>query len=207
MAECENAFLNVVGEYVLVSMGVIRPEIMALRKGHVDGVAVGIVRDSLQAKGRDLSSLLQKYKLKEAGPLFWYRYTPAYERPGREVDGLLRDFITVGVRTEKTRVLAATDYPTLFAEAKEIAHAEGESFPVEDDQEDDAGGNEEEEARRYQLRSLLDRHLRTAQCEAEIRELIKSTWFPALNGFLRQKHEPSPHRPTQIRILPKPERR
>lgn len=114
----EEAMLNTIAEYTLISMGVISPDIFTLRRGEVDTEALAAAEVKLSEVGIDLGSVLQHYNLNRSGNIFWYRYATTKMTPGRASEQLVRGFITDTVRKDRAVILQALEYPELFEQFK-----------------------------------------------------------------------------------------
>lgn len=99
----KSAMLNYVGEYVLICMGIIDPNIFTLHKSEIKYNQ--LLKSDLTEVGVDLEELLARYKLQGAGTLFWNRYFVTGQRPTAVTDNLIRDFITRTVRESGDEIL------------------------------------------------------------------------------------------------------
>lgn len=126
----EEAMLNTIAEYTLISMGVISPDIFTLQRGEVDTEALDAAETKLSEVGIDLNSVLAHYDLKRSGNIFWYRYATTKMTPGRASEHLVRGFITDTVRKDRDVILAALGYEEVFEQIR-LAKAESnlEDFP------------------------------------------------------------------------------
>jgi hypothetical protein len=175
--ECETAMLNVIGEYTLVSVGIVAPEVFNLKHASLDAEAVEAAHKDLKAEGGiDLKKTLQHYKLKTGGQLFWHRYAVEGMHAGANTDAAVSAFITETLRQNRDALLSAVDYATLFARVQEInADPEGES------------DEEQGLAQLELLRQALVSHLRRPEFRNVILNLTKKDWFRHLAHFMKPK--------------------
>ena len=124
----EEAMLNTVAEYTLISMGVISPEIFALQRGHVASEAYEAAGEELEKVGISLTSVLEHYNLKASGSLFWYRYSTTKVIPSNRSEQAVRGFITDTVRKDRVEILKAINYERLFVSLKEAKVSSPEEF-------------------------------------------------------------------------------
>ena len=116
----ENGFLNVVGEYVLLSMGIVRPEIFALQRGKISEQAYLSAKETLAEQGLDIDQLCKHYKLSPCGSIFWNRYSVVGQRPSRLTDELVNRFLTETVREKRGEVLTAANYGNVVEQVKQL---------------------------------------------------------------------------------------
>ncbi len=174
--EKELALLNLIGEYTLVSIGAIVPDVFIRQKASVDEVAVSHVREASWDAGGDLSETLQKYKLQDTGTFFWHRYGSKEVKPSRQTDNGLRAFITETVRSQRERLLAAIDYPQLFADVQAANAAAKDHDEDEDEGMPDDG-----------LRHVFVQATRREGFRQEILTLARSDWYGRLRQFMADR--------------------
>ncbi len=166
----ENALLNRVGEYTLMSMGIIDPKIFTLQHHEIDQVERSRLAKDLQAEGLNLQRLEEKYNLQSSGTLFWNRYAIAGQKPDRVTDDTLRDFITETVRRDSEKILQALDWNTLFSKIQsDIADMKKQ-------------GSDKESIKDY-LRQSCAELLSEEKFSSVLKELIKGPWHEALKIF------------------------
>ncbi|GEM_PF-5268156 len=110
----EDAMLNTVGEYALVSMGVIAPEIFTLSRGGASRDMLEEIVGDLAKEGISLSGLLSRYQFRSEGTFFFNRYATLHNRPSRITDDLIRQFIVRTVRSDRRAVLDAVSFEKEF---------------------------------------------------------------------------------------------
>ena len=110
----EEAMLNTVGEYALISMGIIAPEIFRLSRAGVSLEVFEEVAGDLAKDGIKLSEVLSNYRLRSEGTFFFNRYATRNGRPSRVTDDLIRQFITRTVREDRRAVLHAVSFEESF---------------------------------------------------------------------------------------------
>ena len=165
-----NAFMNTISEYVLTSMGVIDPEIFALKKADIDEKGVDELRQEFASDGLNLDKILKHYSLSPAGTIFWNHWNTLEQIPGRITDDSIRLFITETVRADEKGLLEVLNFPVFFKEIKGIV---GEC------------GNKVEE--RKDLVINLRKELTDLFSKESVREslvkMIKEQWYPKLITF------------------------
>ena len=112
-----DAFLNSVGEFVLVCMGVISPDMFKLQTGRLDTEILEAMRD----KDFDVQAYLKRLSLTPSGTFFWNRWHTLNRPPSRITDDLIRDFITRTVRADAKAIFKVVSFETLFESLKQIA--------------------------------------------------------------------------------------
>lgn len=175
-ADKELALLNLIGQYTLVSIGAVVPDVFIRQKASVDEVAVSYVREPAWDEGGDLDQTLKKYKLNNTGEFFWHRYGSKEVKPSRQTDNALREFITETVRGQRERLLAAIDYPTLFADVQK-ANAEAKNY---DDEIDDGMPDDG-------LRGIFVAGMRREEFRQVMLELIRTDWYGRLRQFMQDR--------------------
>lgn len=92
------AFLNVVGEYVLLSLGILDQNLFVKQCAQVDQETQGHMREEFAALGINMDELAAKHRLNTEGVWFWQRFALCGKQPSRESDDAVREFITRTVR-------------------------------------------------------------------------------------------------------------
>lgn len=110
----EEAMLNTIGEYTLVSMGIIAPEIFILSRGEIQKEMFAEIGKDLAKEGIDLPKLLAGYRLRSEGTFFFNRYHTLSKCPCAITDELIRKFITKTVREDRRSVLDAVCFEKEF---------------------------------------------------------------------------------------------
>ncbi len=103
---------NIIGEYLLVGMGVIDPEIFKLMSGKVNydvDEEISIRQDEKQKIG----ILMKKYDLNN-GKFFYNRYATLMVKPGLKTDEIIRDFLTRDVRAVRTALCSTVGLQSLI---------------------------------------------------------------------------------------------
>lgn len=174
--EKELAMVNLIGDYTLVSVGAIVPEVFIRRSNVVDEVAASYAREEVCDAGGDLTQLLQKYKLQDSGRYFWHAYGAKEVGTNRATDQALREFVTETVRAQRECLLAAIDYPTLFKNVQDA------NLARKDYDEEQTEGMEDDE-----LRAIFVRALRRDEFRAEILKLVRQDWYGQLRQFMTDR--------------------
>lgn len=112
-------FLNAVGEFTLISMGIISPNVFTLQKAKHNNSDIMDLEDDLKKDGINLNEILKKYKIKTEGTIFWNRYHTLNHKPTRITDELIREFIINTVRKDKKVLLEAANFESFFDEMKD----------------------------------------------------------------------------------------
>ncbi len=103
---------NIIGEYMLIGMGVIDPEIFKLMSGeNRQDPDDEILMESGEKKR--IGDLVAKYGLQE-GKFFYNRYATLMVRPGMKTDQIVRDFLTHDVRGVRTELCTAVGLQSLI---------------------------------------------------------------------------------------------
>ena len=98
------AFVNTIGEFILISMGVISEEIFTLRRYEIT--------EKQRRKNEDLrlKGQMQKLGLKTYGTVFFNRFHTLNEKPSPETDQLVREFITQTVRSHQEEIITQSEF-------------------------------------------------------------------------------------------------
>lgn len=180
--ECELPMLNVIGEYTLVSVGIVAPEVFNLRHASLDAEAVELAQLDADAEGVNLKGMMKKHGLKDSGHLFWHRYAIQGMRPTVKTDNAVNEFITDTLRRERTKLLESVEYPVLFERVKEI-NAE----PFDEDKNDTEAAAKI--AKNGALRQVLVDHLRKPEFRKVILQLASTDWFSRLGRFMHPEKQ------------------
>jgi len=109
----ESAFLNSIGEYLLVGIGVIDSEIFQLGKLDVD-LLVG----RAGAIGSEIKKKMGRVNLSSTGVIFFNRWKTLNRKPSILTDKLVRDFLTKRLREDREELLAIFGYEDFFENLK-----------------------------------------------------------------------------------------
>ncbi|MEK7641742.1 MAG: hypothetical protein AAB365_01990 [Patescibacteria group bacterium] len=113
-ADFEEAFMNTIGDYTLISMGIISPDVFEVQSGELPSDLFETTDVELANTGFTMKSLAAYYGLRTEGTFFWNRYQTMNVRPCRVTDELIRRFITETVRVDRAVILAASRYAEEF---------------------------------------------------------------------------------------------
>ncbi|TSC80560.1 MAG: hypothetical protein G01um101425_214 [Candidatus Peregrinibacteria bacterium Gr01-1014_25] len=166
--------LNTIGEYVLVSMGIVAPELFILKRGTVNEIAVADLREAAMDQQRDIDALLQKHRFQTQGVFFGNRWHVQGKRLSGRTDESVRSFITDTIRDQREEVLAAVDFPQFLDEARGIVGAVGSR--IEDRKDAD-----------HELRLLLTRTLESDAVKTVLLKHIRGAWYGKLHKFMAGK--------------------
>lgn len=167
----KNAFLNAIGEYVLVSMGIVHPDVFQLNRGMRDISAYEDAKSDFSDAGLDLDDLLRQSRLQGPGTFFLHRWKTLGRAPSPITDELVRAFITQTVRADAERILEAAGYEAFFEKVRSTCR-EGELKDKEEVAND--------------LCSELAETLAEETFETVIINLIRDKWYAKLDMFYRR---------------------
>lgn len=111
------ATLNTIGEFVLLSMGIITPEMFRLQSAEIDSDLESVAAEVSGESVEDIRALLVKYNLQTSGGIFWNRWAVKGHKSTALTDELVRQFITETVRAASDELLLALEYDTVFVPA------------------------------------------------------------------------------------------
>lgn len=114
----KNAFSNAVGEFSLMSMGIIDPDIFVLQKADIPNNVQEKLRVELKNEGVDFDAMVKKYNLAQGRQIFWHRFNTLDKKPTRLTDDLIRNFITKTVRADINEIYEAVDFESFFNDMK-----------------------------------------------------------------------------------------
>ncbi len=169
----EHAFLNSVGEYVLVGMGVVAPELFSLQ--HLDAETVKDTRQRCIELGFAGEALDRLFGEVQSKGIYWHQWKTRTVRPGAFTDLRVRAFITETLRGQRAEILQAADYPAFFGEVHALALDRRERGVSKDEQaecDDDI------------LRKIGELFDNTSFQE-KLMQLSAKHWYPALDSFFR----------------------
>lgn len=168
--------LNTVGEYTLLSLGVIAPALFVRMAGEVDEEAYQTAREVLQGEGVDLDEQMRRWKLHQEGTFFYHRYAIKSEKPTKITDELIRQFITETVRKDMQNVLDALEYDrSFFPRIKTSVHEEHDrSVAGRKNAHDD-------------VREAMITAFGSQKFKDYLRKMIAGPWYEKLNIFMAKK--------------------
>lgn len=161
-----DAFLNLVGEYVLIGMGVVTPEIFGLGQFEIDRGQHEFAMESLKSIGMDIDVLMNYYNLKTSGRVFFSRYALAHVHSTAVTEAMIRRFIIETVRADSRAILLAADFPGFFREVRE-----------------NIGRFSDPEDLRETLAELFVSKMNSNDFQIALRHLIKNRWLAHLAIF------------------------
>lgn len=164
----ETAFMNTVAEYVMVSMGVVDPELFQLRKSELDQDLYLQAKAALREIGLDYDALCKKYALKPYGTIVWNQWKARGVKPTSKTDEQIRKFMVETVRQEKTAILEAINFSTLLSRIHEI-NREAKADPERD--------------LNAELREVLVQAFGEDSFQKAILSLIREKWYQKLTNF------------------------
>ncbi len=117
--QMQNAFLNTISEFSLVSMGIISREIFVTEGADLDPKIYNFMKKQAEEVGVNLDLLMDRYGLKKTGRIIWNRWATLKTAPSIEMDNTIREFTTVTLRRSSREILNAANYEDFFGELKE----------------------------------------------------------------------------------------
>jgi hypothetical protein len=118
-----DAMMNTIGEFAMVSLGVLDPELFQKQRGEVKALDVLFADqnvDDATHGSDDVTSSMKQFGLQSSGPIYWCRWAmqgvKLSANSDRAVRGLLRDVIG----QDKAEVLEAMSFGDFFEELREI---------------------------------------------------------------------------------------
>lgn len=112
--------MNTVGEYSLIAMGVISPEIFQLRDYEITKEEIDGVRAVFAEEGLDLDTVMKHWSLKGEGTLFWNRWGVVGRKPGAGADNDVREYITKVIREDMAKLFSPEELEDFLNEIKAI---------------------------------------------------------------------------------------
>ncbi|MBI96649.1 hypothetical protein CL656_05845 [bacterium] len=107
------AFTNTIGEFILISMGVISEDIFTLNRFEITEEETQIIEDL------NLKRQMQKLGLKTSGNVFFNRFHTQNEKPSPETDQLVREFITQTVRSHQEEIIRQSEFHEFLPRCQE----------------------------------------------------------------------------------------
>ena len=172
----ETAFVNTIGEYALVSMGIIAPEIFSLYKAELDRELREDLRKDFGNQEANIEQILDHFQTEKRGMLFWNRWKTLGVKPNIITDNLIRDFITATVRKDKDEILEIYDYPQIFEKAKQMVCEGGRNILERQDC-------------KLGLEELLVDAVRDTDNGGKLLALAKNRWYEKLDIFYAQQND------------------
>ncbi len=112
--------MNTVGEYSLIAMGVISPEIFQLRDYEITKEEMDGVRAVFAEQGLDLDTVMKHWALKGEGTLFWNRWGVVGRKPDANADNAVREYITKVIREDMAKLFSPEELEAFLNEIKAI---------------------------------------------------------------------------------------
>lgn len=109
----DTSFLNMIGEFMLVSMGVISKDVFTLRKFTISKELSEVVPHF------HLKSVLDRAGLKSSGSVYFNRFDVMGRPPTADMDSKIRDFITRTLRVHKADILQESDFSQFVEDIKD----------------------------------------------------------------------------------------
>ena len=167
------AFLNTVGEYVLVAMGIISPELFDLRKGYLEEEEYKDLKQKLLKDDVDIDKIFSYYKLSGPGTIFVNRWKTIGIKPCKITDEKIREFITETAGKDGDEILKAIGFDDFFEEIKRINI--------------DAKTVEERKDMQIELRKVLQNKFEEEKTKEVLLRLIKEKWYSKLDMFYKEQ--------------------
>ena len=118
--EYKESFLNSIGEFVLISFGVISPSVFTLKQGNIDSEMGEQMRSIMEESGLDFDKIMKDYNLTKRGGFFYQRWATLNERPSAVSDDNVREFLTKTVRKDSDVLLEASGFEEIIEKIKGI---------------------------------------------------------------------------------------
>jgi hypothetical protein len=118
--EYKESFLNSIGEFVLISFGVISPSVFTLRQGNIDSEMEKQMRGIIEESGLDFDKIMKDYNLTKRGGFFYQRWATLNEKPSAVSDDNVREFLTKTVRKDSDKLLEDSGYEDIIEKIKDI---------------------------------------------------------------------------------------
>lgn len=112
------AALNIAAEFVLVSLGIINPEIFCLQKGEISPKKTKVFKEFCHELNIDPNTLAKHYQIQTSGTFFWNRYFVHGMKPSKKTEQNIRDFITGTFRENSDEILKAMQFEEIFEDIK-----------------------------------------------------------------------------------------
>lgn len=110
----KKAASNIAAEFVLVSLGIINPEIFYLQKGEISSEETAVFKGFCHELNIDPNTLAKHYQIQTSGTFFWNRYFVQGMKPSKITEQKIRNFITNTFRQNPDEILAAMQFETGF---------------------------------------------------------------------------------------------
>ena len=173
--EFSDAMINTIGEFTLVSLGVLDPTLFRRARGNVQEIDVLFadqLDDDATDGARSMAASLSKYNLAERGPIYWCRWAlPDGVQLTRMTDELVRDFMRITVAKDTREVLDAFKFDAFFEKIKDLRRQ--------------ASGDKAERAAHYA--EALSEALTQPEFRNFLIERCSTQWFLQLQRLLQMK--------------------
>ena len=116
----EDFLLNTVGEFVLISLGIISPNVFILKQGNIDEEMEASLRQFTEEANLDFDKIMKRYSLTKRGGFFYQRWATLNEKPSFVNDEKVRAFITKTVRKNREELLKSANFVELIEDIKQI---------------------------------------------------------------------------------------
>jgi hypothetical protein len=116
--------MNTIGEFILISFGVISPNVFTLRQGNIEPDMEEHMRSIMEESGLNFDKVMKDYNLTKRGGFFYQRWATLNERPSAVSDDNVREFLTKTVRKDSDKLLEASGFEGIVEEIKEILKIE-----------------------------------------------------------------------------------
>jgi hypothetical protein len=168
--EFETAMMNSIAEFVMASMGVVHPELFALKDGEIDDSTYDGAKEVLAASDIDLDALMKKHSLAKSGAFYWNRWHVVGEpKLSNVTDETVREFL-YAIRADQDEVLKALNFEDMIASVKKI-------------KTDKTARKEDRLELKDELRELLHDSFSNEKFKDLIINLIKTKWYQHLSVF------------------------
>jgi len=116
----EEFLLNTIGEFVLISLGIISPNVFILKQGNIDEEMEDSLRQFTEEASLDFDKIMSKYSLTKRGGFFYQRWATLNEKPSFINDERVNAFITKTVRKNREELLRSANFEELIEKIKQI---------------------------------------------------------------------------------------
>lgn len=180
-----DAMLNSIGEFVLVSLGIIAPSVFALKSAEIDEVGYLFAEQNFDDMDDEeenqtpadveLSKWMKQYRLQTKGRIFWNRWAMVGRQPTAFTDESIRSFIRQTVAKCTDELLEAVDFDDVFRRCQDV-NAEARESEDDDDEATEA---------------LLGEVLADAFDSTKFREILqchmRGDWYRELKVFWNEQ--------------------
>ena len=114
-------FMNTMGEFLLISFGVISKNMFTLRKGgEIDEDMMGHFKQIIEDSGGDFKKIAKRYDLSTKAGFFYQRWSAIDRKPSASTDIAVRRFLFKTVRKDEKELLSAADFDSIAEEVKNV---------------------------------------------------------------------------------------